>query len=235
MTDLAINRALSPDDAMNAGDLDHYFSCGLSALKVLRAAAILTDNTNPNAILDYGAGAGRVTRWLQAAYSNAIIHACDVRSQDMEFLRSTLNVTDAWTVASKPIPREYDIIWVGSVITHLSAKRTEELMGQLLRHCAPTGMLVLSFHGPSCIQRHDNTPFRYIHDQGWRQIKKQYGKYGYGYADYHDMPNYGISVCEPSWMLNLAARLHCRVALLSSRAWDNHHDVIAVQKLSNVL
>jgi hypothetical protein len=75
-------------------------------------------------------------------------------------------------------------------------------------------------------------PHRYIHDEAWRKIKKEYGKYSYGYADYNDTPNCGIAICETSWMLNLADRLGCRVALLSSRAWDNHHDVIAMQKLT---
>jgi SAM-dependent methyltransferase len=228
------DKTISPDDGMFHGNIEHYLSCGESALGVILATIILAGVETPKQILDFGAGAGRVTRWLRAAFPEAKIHACDIRDQDMTFLRSSFGV-EAWTVGTNleliTIPGQYDLIWVGSVITHLPKDKTLRLIKKLFPACNPGGLLVVSFHGQYVIDRQDTTDFRYIHDKGWQEIKSGYLASGYGYADYEGQSDYGISVFSPSWIVGLAAgTLRSRLVLLSERAWDNHHDVIAFQK-----
>ena len=231
----AVDRTLSPGDAMNQGNIEHYFATGESALGVILAAASLAQVPAPTTILDFGAGAGRVTRWLKAAFPGSQIHGCDVRESDMAFLRSGLGVV-AWTVGTNVdalvFPSRYDLIWVGSVITHLSELGTQSLMDKLASSLNPGGLLVVSFHGRHVIQRRDSgaVEARYIHDEAWAEIKSGYAASGYGYADYLDQPGYGISVASVPWMVNLTNALGGRLVLLSERAWDNHHDVIVIQK-----
>ena len=218
------------------GRVEHYFFCGESALRVLRAAISLTAIDVPKRILDYGAGAGRVTRWMKAAFPDSKIHACDLREGDMAFLRTTFGI-EAWTVGKDAggltVPVSYDLIWVGSVITHLSEADAVQLFEKLLSFCNPGGLLALSFHGQTAIDRQDKTDFRYIHDPGWHQIKAGYAGNGYGYADYHGQVAYGISVCTPSWMVRMIrATAVVRLVLLGERLWANHHDVVVVQKLA---
>ena len=54
---LQVDRKISPDDGMFAGNSDHYFSCGESALPLLLEAVALSWTQTPARILDFGAGA----------------------------------------------------------------------------------------------------------------------------------------------------------------------------------
>jgi len=231
---LVINRTISPDDAMYQGNLDHYFSCGESALRVLLSAINLAAVPQPRRILDFGAGAGRVTRWLQAAFADSRIHACDFRPQDMEFLRHTLGIESATVdrdVDLLALPGGFDLIWVGSVVTHLEERRTRTLVQRLLAACNPGGLLAVSFHGRYAMERQERGGFRYIHDEGWQEIVSGYSTGGYGYADYQGQVAYGISVCSPRWFAQLTESLDTvKLVLLSERAWDGHHDVIVLQR-----
>ena len=230
-----VDRTLSPDDAMYEGHAEHYFSTGESALRVILAAISLAQAPVPQRILDFGAGAGRVTRWLKAAFPDAQIHGCDVREGDMAFLRSTFGVK-AWTVGfdfnDLTIADRYDLIWVGSIITHLPKPATRRLIRKLVCSLNPGGLLAVSFHGRYVIDRRESgTPeARYIHDKGWRKIKSRYRACGYGYADYPNQSGYGISVTSAPWMTKFGESLGCRLILLSERIWDNHHDVIVLQQ-----
>jgi SAM-dependent methyltransferase len=230
----AVDKTLSPDDGMFQGNIEHYLSCGESALRVILAAISLAGVETPKQILDFGAGAGRVTRWLKVAFPDSKIHACDIRDQDMMFLRSSFGV-EAWTVGTNldliTIPGQYDLIWVGSVITHLPEPKTQQLIKKLFAACAPSGILAVSFHGRTCIARQDTEGFKYIHDGGWNKIKSDYGKRGYGYADYEAQSGYGISVLSTAWMATLVETIPTsKLILLSEQAWDGHHDVVVIQK-----
>jgi SAM-dependent methyltransferase len=228
----AVNRTLSPDDVMYCGNAEHYFSCGESALRVLLAAMSLANITRPSSILDFGAGAGRVTRWIKAAFPDSRIHGCDIRGQDMEFLRSSLGVetsTVGTNIDLLTVPGRYDVIWAGSVITHLPAARSRDLLAKLLTFCNPGGLLAASFHGRYAIERQESGAL-YIHDEAWQQIKSDYVNDGYGYADYEGQPEYGISVCNPLWIIRLVQSMgSARLVLLGERVWDDHHDVVVIQ------
>ena len=68
-----VNLELYSGDAMYAGNDRHYLECGASALQVVLAALQLGRCRTPGNILDFGSGAGRVTRWLRAGFPSACI------------------------------------------------------------------------------------------------------------------------------------------------------------------
>jgi SAM-dependent methyltransferase len=236
----AINHDISPTDVMHvAGQTDHYYSTGKSALTNIYMALDQAGNVAPQKILDFGAGAGRVTRWLVAAFPEAEIHACDVRDEDMAFCREALGVE------ARPISPDvgllkftgrYDLIWVGSVITHLSAADARRLVNKLFDQLEPNGVLAVSFHGRYAIGLRDAGKAIYIHDEAWQTIREDYFAAGYGYADYQGTPGYGISVTRLAWVIELVAGIsHCRLVQLTERSWDNHHDVVAIQRIEDDL
>ena len=180
-----------------------------------------------------GAGAGRVTRWLRAAFTTANLSACDLREQDMSFCRSEFRA-DTWISATDidglTAPGTYDLIWAGSVLTHLSADNSTRLIYKLLGWTNADGLLMMSTHGRYGQVRQDSGEFRYLHDEGWEKVKKEYVATGFGYADYLNQQNYGISLTKMSWLTGLVERTpHVRLLMLSERAWDGHHDVFAIQ------
>ena len=229
----SVNLILAADDGMYDGNDRHYLSCGASALNVILSTLRLADAPGPAAILDFGAGAGRVTRWIRAAFPKAAIDACDLRASDMEFCARTFGAR-TWIsgtdIDSLEAPGTYDLIWVGSVITHLNGDKMVRLLDKLVSWTRPGGAIVMSFHGRYALVRQDSGEFRYnIDDQTWESIKSEYARSGYGYADYSGQQGYGISITKPSWMAATVENRELRLISLSERAWDDHHDILAVQ------
>jgi SAM-dependent methyltransferase len=244
--DLALPRQAEPflskvsldlyeDDAMYGGNDRHYLSCGASALNVILSALRLADQPDPSAILDFGSGAGRVTRWLRSTFILAALDTCDLREQDLQFCRDTFQArtwVSGTSIEDLQAPDKYDLIWLGSVVTHLSSERTELLLRKMLSWLRPRGIVVMSLHGRYALQRQSSGEFRYIDDAGWGRIKVGYETVGFGYSDYEGQKAYGISLTKPSWMASLAERLPgARMIMFSEQAWDDHHDVVAIQSV----
>ena len=231
----SVNVNLASDDGMYTGDDAHYLACGASALNVVLSALQLADLPAPRSILDFGAGAGRVTRWVRAAFPDADIDTCDLRARDMEFCRRQFRAR-TWTsgtdIAALEAPGTYDLIWVGSVLTHLSAEHCGRLIDKLLGWTNSGGLLVMSTIGRSALSLRDHGDADYVHAEAWRAIKAQYAAFGFGYADYADQAGYGLSLTKLSWAGGLIENLRgARLVLLAEAAWDGLHDILAIQKL----
>jgi hypothetical protein len=221
---------------MYQGNDCHYLSCGASALNVILSVLRISEADEPATILDFGAGAGRVTRWIKAAFPDSVVHACDLRAKDMEFCTDTFGVK-TWiagtNIASLQAPRIYDLVWVGSVVTHLSADATSRLLDKLISWTSPSGFIVMSFHGRYALDRQNSGAACYTDMESWNRIQCEYTSKGFGYADYSGQLGYGISVTRPSWSVGIVeCRSDVRLVILSERAWDNHHDILALQRLS---
>jgi hypothetical protein len=164
------------------------------------------------------------------------IDACDLRAQDVRFCESSFDArtwVSSSTINKLEAPGTYDLIWLGSVITHLSSINTQFILDKMLSWTNIGGIIVMSFHGRFALQRQDGGSFRYIHDAGWAIIKAEYDRIGFGYCDYEGQIGYGISVIKLSWMSSLVeARSDSRLVTLVETAWDAHHDIIAIQKIA---
>jgi hypothetical protein len=236
----SVSLEVSPDDVMYQGNDAHYLSAGASALNVILAVLTVADAPVPKNVLDFGADAGRVTRWLRAAFPGAEVHTCDLHDADMRFnerafgARTWTTGTDIGVLASPP--SSYDLIWIGSVATHLSAQNSERLLDKMLTWTNPGGIVAMSLHGrfvsKSYKRQCEMMGFPYIYEQAWTTITALYEETGYGYADYEGQDGYGISLTKLSWAAALVERREgIRLVTLAEKVWDNHHDVLAVQKV----
>jgi SAM-dependent methyltransferase len=227
----SLNYDIAPGDAMFFGNHDHYFGVGASALSNILHALAVTDTT-PARILDFGCGAGRVTRWLRSAFPSAAIEGCDIREADLQFVAGKFDVR-TWVSGTdvnllEP-PSSYDLIWVGSVFTHLPMRVSVELFDKLASWLNPAGVLVFTSHGRHVSALGEQSNFYGIPDD-WSRVLNKYRNLKYGYADYAETPGYGISLTQLSWWAELVwSRSNLRLVTMSERAWDDHHDVIAVQ------
>lgn len=228
--------ALAEWDAMYNGNDDHYLLCGASALNVVLGALVLSNAAPPSTILDFGAGAGRVTRWFRAAFPKATLYTCDLRAPDMQFNAETFSARtwiSATDIGRLEAPDRFDLIWLGSVATHLSASNTERLLDKMLEWTRDDGLIAMSLHGRYAALRQSELGFAYIQARLWPAIVAGYEQDGYGYADYPGREGYGISLNKPSWIAALIERRPgTRMITLSEKAWDHHHDVVVVQKRS---
>jgi hypothetical protein len=226
--------SLHADDAMYWGNATHYLSAGASAIDIINGVQSIASVPDFKSILDFGSGAGRVTRWLRAAYPQSIITAADIRAEDLDFVAATFKAL-TWNpgidFTDMEPPGQYDLIWAGSVLTHLSISNTRLLLEKVMQWSNVGGIAVLSFHGRSAYSW--RRKLKYIDHDLLPPIEEQYEATGFGYSNYRGQSSYGISFCTPAWMVAQTATIeNCRVISISERVWDNHHDIIALQRMS---
>lgn len=230
-----VSLRVAEGDRMFEGDAAHYLGCGASALNLLHAASGLA-GLRPRRILDFGAGAGRVTRWLRAQWPRAQIFATDLRAADLAFCEAEFGCS-TWIsgtdVAALAAPSRFDLIWAGSVLTHLDEARALALLARLLEWTRPEGVVVASLHGRHAAGRGPASQFYGLGEAGWARLVGAFeAGEAYAYADYpFAAPGYGISLSRPDWTARLPERLpETRLLLFGERVWDDHHDVVALQR-----
>jgi SAM-dependent methyltransferase len=123
--------------------------------------------------------------------------------------------------------KKFDMIWCGSLATHLNESGIGALLRLFQRHLAPGGIVIFTTHG-DFVQRRILTPdFDYGLDP--KQIERigiDYPKTGYGFEEYPGEQNYGVSLSSPAW---IRARVRdvggLKEVFFKERGWDDHQDV----------
>jgi SAM-dependent methyltransferase len=230
-----VDLRVAADDGMETDDT-HYLLAGASALSAIMSAVSLGGGSDPGSILDFGSGAGRVTRWLKAAYPEASLACCDLRPQDVEFCHEVFGA-EAWLscrdIEACEFRGPYDLIWMGSVLTHLSEAGSTRLIERAMAALNPKGLLVATTSGRS-IRAVQDREKAYLQGDEWPTVQRGYDEAGYGYVDYPPYegfePGYGISLSSPAWVTKLATAVPGRrLVMISETAWDGTQDVFALQ------
>jgi SAM-dependent methyltransferase len=225
----------------NRETLDHYFSVGADALRLIVDALLSNLREPPRLILDFPSGSGRVTRHLRSFFPHAAIVACDLYENHVEFCKNnfaTGGVISCENLKELQFDDQFDLIFCGSLLTHFPADLFEAGLGLISRSLSPSGMALITLHGrhSTHFQRHR---FRYIEDNRFDVIESTLAEEGFGFVDYnHEFKaafnkqgRYGISVSFPHWTLRLLKSDHSvRILGYAERAWDDHHDVLIVGK-----
>lgn len=229
------SQRIAPGDTMYSGREDWYRTVGQSAWRCIAASMLVADVDEPRQILDLPCGHGRVLRVLQRAFPNAELTACDIDRDGVDFCAKEFG---AHPVYSRPdlgnlhFDRQFDLIWCGSLVTHLDAAGWLGTFQAFLRALRPGGLALVTFHGrwvAYLLQQgnHYGMPAERI-----AAMLRSYAADGFGYADYEGQPGYGISVSSPAWVLReLHAWHQLRVVSLVEKWWDDHQDVLVVQRV----
>ena len=125
------------------------------------------------------------------------------------------------------LPARYDLIWCGSLITHLDAPRTRALLKFFARHLAPGGLLLFTAHGDFVAARIEAMAAFYgLNPQDIPALVAAYQRDGHGYLDYPEAAGYGVSLTAPAWLRAEAqAAGPLREVYFRARGWDEHQDV----------
>src|SRR5512144_2954446 len=86
---LPTSEEISSRDGMFAGNREHYFAVGRSALRAVGLALLAAGRPAPRRILDLPSGHGRVLRMLRAAWPDAEITACDLDHDGVRYCERT--------------------------------------------------------------------------------------------------------------------------------------------------
>ncbi len=212
----------------------HYFSVGLSAVRCIERALAGRNGRGPvRRILDFPCGYGRVCRFLRVRFPDAEIAVYDTDRAARRFCARAFNVHCLRPNHDLVRPRgRFDLIWCGSLLTHLDERSAVRLLNLFHRLLAPGGMCVFTTHGRFAHSMIRDHKFNYaLTARAQKKILAEYHETGYGYADYDNSPGYGVSLAASEKMRGLAGEAgEWREAFYLNQGWDSHQDVWAYVK-----
>jgi SAM-dependent methyltransferase len=225
-----VESRISPRDTMYAGDGAHYFKVGLSAMRVVEDALRRANLTKVGRILDLPCGHGRVLRFLARRFPRAVVTACDLDRDGVDFCARVFGARPVYSridLDALSFDAPFDLVWCGSLITHLDAHATRALLRLFARHLAPGGLLLFSAHGDFVARRMPSGEFDYMLTPAQVEtITRRYAETGFGYEDYAGEGGYGVALTSPAWIRARVAEVGgLKEVYFGERAWDAHHDV----------
>jgi len=240
-----LNGKISHNDSLFANDITHYISVGNSAIenieKALRASSKSFDALK--SVLDFPSGHGRVLRVLATKVSPAKITACDIDEDGINFCEKEFHckkILSDKNISKIQFPEHYELIWVGSLFTHFDKDAFSDLLTLSFSSLEPGGVLVFTTHGRHSVE----TFHRYWEKHpgsmplSSEQLQKELASSGgFYYAPYHNAEGYGVSVSLQPYVVNLIEKLFkgkAKVLFFNERGWDDHQDVFAIQKESEL-
>jgi len=220
-------------DSMYQGDGFHYLSVGLSANRCIREALRSAGKTvQGGSILDFPSGYGRVLRFLRMEFPDSDITAAETDGRALDFCRRSFDVTpflskERFSVLS--LPRQFDLIWCGSLLTHIDEHAARDLLRFFREHLSHGGVCVVTTQGRHAMEWIERQEVTYgLSENAQQKVLREFRSQGYGYADYTHQAGYGISLVTHERMRQLAADVGgWGETLFWEHGWDNHQDVYA--------
>lgn len=211
---------------------EHYARTGRSALKCIEAALAEAGRgfADVGSCLDLACGYGRVLRLLRERIPCERITACDVTAEAVAFCAYEFG---ARPLLSDPefegVPFEtYDLVWVGSLVTHLDERLLSKFVGLLPRLLAPGGVLLITTLGEFGIQDVSRYESRLASMQG--PLEADFRRRGFAFVPYEGRTEgLGYAWHSPEFLVEAvetASGGYLQRQAAWPRGWDDHQDVI---------
>ncbi len=214
---------------------DGYNWSGYQAAAFVTDAVLHTDRARPPVTgLDLGCGYGRVLRHLVTAFPKTEWTACDLDARAVRFCQREFGATPVYSeprIRNVDFPDSaYDVVWMGSLLTHLDAEANAEVVATLARITRPGGVVAFSAHGPGLTSKlADFGPGMERHRA---EVDASIASSGFSYVPYphYRDGSYGIAFHDPAYIDGLFGDAFggsvARVDL-PSRTWMGGHDLHA--------
>lgn len=226
---------IHPNDLMFSTDSPSYYrQVGYEAVGCVEEALSLTGKnlTDVNALLDFGSGFGRVTRVFAQKMPPSKISVFDVDFQGPAFCSSEFGVkllhfNGDWNAV--PFSK-YDVIWAGSVFTHLSLKYSKEMLQLLTTILASDGLLVFTTHGEIALKKLMNGDYGFHFSKYSKKVESEFASKGFSFVpySYYQDKNVGMTWITKENMVSLvddAFNGELRLMKFKPGGWMNHQDV----------
>jgi SAM-dependent methyltransferase len=227
---LDVSEKVFATDPMNNGP-PFYMQTGKSALRVILTALLarvgyIGGHNSVCSILDLGSGYGRVTRWMRAAFPDAKITVADLDRNAVDFCAETFNAT----ATSSPFePDSYDLVFLGSVFTHLPPAETVKMFYKSIGSLRANGVLVFTTQGRYAALRAEAEPdariTRTIDRDALMLALGAFRADGFGFVANKNTPDYGSAWTSPQWFFErFGADPDVVQILFQEKGWDNFQD-----------
>ena len=228
-----VSEEISPDDSIyRSGGADQYFHWGSQAIKTIERFLTFTGLHEVKTILDLPSGYGRVLRYLRAHFADAEIHACDIDPRAVDFCAGAFNARPIYStpnMADIPLDAGYDLIWCGSLLTHVHADQWRDLLGLFSSHLNERGLLVFTTHGRPNVERLKSKRNELgLSDWSVTAILSDYERFGFGFQSFPNRNGYGISLSSAAWVCDQVDRTEgLRLAGYQEGGWGGMQDAVA--------
>jgi SAM-dependent methyltransferase len=239
-----VNPRIHYSDGMYAGSGEQYFLAGLSALECVNEILISAGIHEVSKLLDMPSGCGRELRFFRLRFPAADLTACDIQPAAVRFCEREFN---AKPVLSDPdlsrvsFADRFDLIWCGSLVTHLDADSTVKLLRLFARHLNAGGIAIFTFHGEYVLRRMRDGENYELNPDDVRAMLAEYESSGHAYSDYPrglgyftfhpEGTGYGVSLTSPEWLRERLAEIGgIEEIFFRERGWAGHQDVMAFRR-----
>lgn len=212
----------------------HYMYGGRSALKCMVDALILADAEPPKSILDFPSAHGRVTRFLQQAFPESELWAGDLNRAGVDFCVQRFGAKPFYSspdLSTVTFPRKFDLIWCGSLASHLPEDQCKALFKLLIDALEDDGILCITTCGTGMQYAHEHI-FKTIHEDGYEKIRQElktsdfgFAPYSYRYGQYDKDESYGMAFLYPSWIQRNILNSEIQVLHYREKAWHGAQDM----------
>lgn len=224
----SVCRTIHPDDQMWKGGESWYFPVGLAGLRLVQNAVSLSGLREVRTILDLPCGHGRVARYLRAGYPEAQLYFCDIDESGVDFCAQTfagIGIVSKRNLNDVDLPKPLDIIWVGSLFTHLDEAHARTWLAYLCEHLSADGVLVATFAGDFVARLHKENP---AFDA---KAIADFEALGWGYAPYGVANDCGQALSKPGKVIEIASSIAgVRILHFAERGWADRQDVLVLTK-----
>lgn len=250
---MTFDRTVSPNDNMMTASEEAYFNTTKQAMACILGT--LSDvgraPEDIHTVMDFGCGYGRVYRGLAAAFPEARLTACDLIKDGAEFCAATFGGTPVQSSAAFQVdfPDTYDLIWLGSVFTHLPEDGWAKLLSLLARNTNPGGIVVFTTHGTNAIRHMEEVILarnpNLIDAAFFARMKETLPEEGFAFvtskpATYNhqikigmnvDRERYGFSFTTRAWIeAYFTAHPDWVLADYREPGWGRNHDSVGLRR-----
>lgn len=217
-----------PDDDSIRG----YSSTGSQAIGLIERALQVSGKSfdDVSRALDFGCGYGRVLRYLVQRIDPDQITVCDLDRRAAGFCVKEFGAKAIpGSTDLDRIPFEsYDLIWMGSVLTHVDLDVAEALLRALSSVLAPQGSLIFTTLGPSTVDEIDG--IRRVSRDKKENALNQLRDSGFSYLPYEHYRGggYGMAWYTPERLRSTVDRAtggRLRLGYDERRGWADLQDV----------
>jgi SAM-dependent methyltransferase len=235
---LAIDRTIAPRDGMVAPDNpEQYFDLGRRAMELIQLSAELCDKPHYPDILDLPCGHGRVLRWLRARHDYARITACDLDRDGVDFCARQFGAQPVYSQADLrqlPFANQFDLIWVGSLVTHLRQDRWLTTIDCLVRWVRAYGVVIFTTQGRNVSSLITRGRRHVAEEIDKPALLEEYARTGFAYQRYTSSnaeEDYGLALSSPEWVMRTLQRYpDIIVRAYLEEAWGTQDVVILYKK-----
>jgi len=224
------------DGMYKKGKGSHYLLVGLSAIHCIKEAIENVGNEfKVTSILDFPCGYGRVLRFLRATFPNSEIAASELNSNALKFCSKHFKINGVLSkrnFSDINLPKQFDLIWCGSLFTHVDELTSENLLKFFYEHLSDHGICVFTTHGNySSILINSKKQTYGMTEEAQQKILRDFQTKGYGFANYRNSKGYGISLVNKIKIMELAHKVgNWNLVMFKERGWDTHQDVYVFKK-----